>query len=952
MNLVYTRVHTTHKPFTTRRLFTEPQLFRVKQVPREFDTRFLPFYTTCAIRCTCRPSNKFLAPFPGNFFLFGNFSYTPYSLNNISKSLRRLLQDRTVGSILEEEAQSFDSTSSDSLSSRESTIYLPEASLLDASAGGKIKLKTLEEATELIENMFVSDHAILRDRVHQPTKKSLLELSSQDAVLAQNKLLSKQLEILTETTSKLPTKLSTGQPSQLQVVPFVVVLMNPTIVFLLKNKHKKLVTWEINKGKDTTKEDSQFSSKVPTISKDNGDHTLGGTSNRPPQQGPNIFQRTTKLEETLAQFMQVTMSNHKSIESALKNLEIQVGQLAKQLAEESSNSFGANTEKNPKEKCKVVVTRSRKLVAAEDEDVVSLKDTTVKKKNEVTNAMSQREEKQIMVEEKEIKDQEKEIEVGKEKEKVEKNEEEEKSRSEKEREKRKEKTSDKGTEVPYPVVHSKKDKDRHLARFLDIFRKLEITMPFGEALQQMPLCSKFLKDMLTRKHKYIHQENIIMASRKRKSTASRPQAQYDTRRFQSLEAWNRYTDNILDRKILPERNVKIYHTKFDEFKAELERHNLHKRLTNLQEGSIKVAVVKEFYTNLYSSEDQSPKEVRPEYLLETPIVLEEGETLPSYSRFTRMRIDPQEFVARLCIPGRGFVLNAEGHPWKLLRKDLTTLAQTWSVLSYSNLTPTSHTSDLNMDRARLVYGLVTGMNMNIGALISGQISTIAQSNSSRLGFPSLITALCRARGVTSDSLTNESLSPAINLAYIKKNCWNMDDLTVNFRGARKLLPLLPPLHQLPRTLNALKPCFRSLHVVAPPGSILSAEQFIEKVSWPRTLPFAVREGEVPSAQVPQQVQGASSEATIPGAFDFSGAGVEMRPNEDVLSEPIVAAPPTPVHERQADPPTPIMEMLEDPTTPVLRLSSTPSATPVLHLTDEEDMQDQDTQGTQDQSQEF
>jgi len=65
-------------------------------------------------------------------------------------------------------------------------------------------------------------------------------------------------------------------------------------------------------------------------------------------------------------------------------------------------------------------------------------------------------------------------------------------------------------EVPYPVVPSKKEKDRHLARFLDIFRKLEITMPFEEALQQMSLYSKFLKDMLTRKHKYIHQENIVV----------------------------------------------------------------------------------------------------------------------------------------------------------------------------------------------------------------------------------------------------------------------------------------------------------------------------------------------------------------------------------------------------------------------------------------------------------
>jgi len=56
--------------------------------------------------------------------------------------------------------------------------------LLDASAGGKIKLKTLEEATELIENMSASDHAILRDKTHQPTKKILLELTSHDALLA------------------------------------------------------------------------------------------------------------------------------------------------------------------------------------------------------------------------------------------------------------------------------------------------------------------------------------------------------------------------------------------------------------------------------------------------------------------------------------------------------------------------------------------------------------------------------------------------------------------------------------------------------------------------------------------------------------------------------------------------------------------------------------------------
>jgi len=60
------------------------------------------------------------------------------------------------------------------------------------------------------------------------------------------------------------------------------------------------------------------------------------------------------------------------------------------------------------------------------------------------------------------------------------------------------------------LVPSRKDKERHLARFMDIFKKLEITMPFGEALQQMPLYTKFLKDMLTKKNKYIHSDTIVV----------------------------------------------------------------------------------------------------------------------------------------------------------------------------------------------------------------------------------------------------------------------------------------------------------------------------------------------------------------------------------------------------------------------------------------------------------
>ena len=60
-----------------------------------------------------------------------------------------------------------------------------------------------------------------------------------------------------------------------------------------------------------------------------------------------------------------------------------------------------------------------------------------------------------------------------------------------------------------------------------------------------------------------------MVSRKHKSIGSRPTTQYDTRRFHFLDAWNRYTDNVLGRNIIPERKVELYHTELEDFKTEL-----------------------------------------------------------------------------------------------------------------------------------------------------------------------------------------------------------------------------------------------------------------------------------------------------------------------------------------------------------------------------------------------
>jgi len=77
------------------------------------------------------------------------------------------------------------------------------------------------------------------------------------------------------------------------------------------------------------------------------------------------------------------------------------------------------------------------------------------------------------------------------------------------------------------------------------------------------------------------------------------------------------------------------------------------------DGSIDVAILKEFYANLYDPGDKSPKQVRVRghlvkfdadtlnTFLKTPVILEEGENFPVYSRFCRSKPEPQELAARL-----------------------------------------------------------------------------------------------------------------------------------------------------------------------------------------------------------------------------------------------------------------------------------------------------------------
>ena len=121
-------------------------------------------------------------------------------------------------------------------------------------------------------------------------------------MLAQNKFLSKQLEILTETIGKLPTKLFTGQPSQSSVLQVtgcticgeahesghcIPIEEHTQEVHYMGNQQRQGYNQGGFLGFQQGPYNLQGQRRSHLSNQFNKDQ--GEPSNRPPQQGPNIF---------------------------------------------------------------------------------------------------------------------------------------------------------------------------------------------------------------------------------------------------------------------------------------------------------------------------------------------------------------------------------------------------------------------------------------------------------------------------------------------------------------------------------------------------------------------------------------------------------------------------------------------------------------------------------------
>ncbi|KAL2542450.1 Uncharacterized protein Adt_03428 [Abeliophyllum distichum] len=67
--------------------------------------------------------------------------------------------------------------------------------------------------------------------------------------------------------------------------------------------------------------------------------------------------------------------------------------------------------------------------------------------------------------------------------------------------------------IPFSQRLEKHKLDKQFKKFLEVFKKLHINIPFAEALAQMPSYAKFMKDILSNKRKLEEHETMVLTEK-------------------------------------------------------------------------------------------------------------------------------------------------------------------------------------------------------------------------------------------------------------------------------------------------------------------------------------------------------------------------------------------------------------------------------------------------------
>ena len=188
-----------------------------------------------------------------------------------------------------------------------------------------------------------------------------------------------------------------------------------------------------------------------------------------------LTSHSTFMNETKANMQQqATQLNNQAAQ--LRNLEVQMGQMANLLIERQSGSLPSNSEVNPRrdgnEHVKAVMLRSGKELETQAQPPVTEEVETEKVIQPSQNDNADKEqpnEKHYAGSTTEAKD---------------------------------------NPPIPYPQRLKKHKLDKQFTKFMEVFKKLHINIPFADALEQMPSYVNFMKDILSQKRRLADFERV------------------------------------------------------------------------------------------------------------------------------------------------------------------------------------------------------------------------------------------------------------------------------------------------------------------------------------------------------------------------------------------------------------------------------------------------------------
>ncbi|XP_068644707.1 uncharacterized protein [Aristolochia californica] len=351
--------------------------------------------------------------------------------------------------------------------------------IVDATSGGTLMSKTAEGATSFLEEMASNNYQWPTERTMAKKVAGIQELEPLAALLAQV-VLSHQISALT--TQRIP-----------QSAEYVLA----TSMTVPSNEASQEQVQYIN-NRNYNYRDNPMPNYYHPGHRNHENLSYGNTKNVLQPQPPPGFdsqpsEKKMSLEDAMVSFVRETNARFKKTDSRLdiiethcsnmgatmKNLEVQIGQLATTINAQQRGDFPSNTEVNPKEQCKAITLSSGREI-----------ERSPSKESKSTPTVANNGQSKNKVEEEEIvndtlreSDMPPAISFP-----------------------------DNGpilsTLLPYPQRFQKQKLDKQFSKFLDILKKVHINIPFADDLEQRPNYVKFLKDIISMKRRLEEIETV------------------------------------------------------------------------------------------------------------------------------------------------------------------------------------------------------------------------------------------------------------------------------------------------------------------------------------------------------------------------------------------------------------------------------------------------------------